>query len=249
MSSYLNLIKRVTNLADIEPDVIGNIKGLPFYSISYGYGNKNIALSAGIHGDEPAGVEAILHFLEGNEGESTEIKKWTDVYKFTIFPCTNPTGYERNTRENFEGIDLNRWFGNKTPPAEVELIQNAIKGKRFSFYMDFHEDIDGEGFYLYEVGKERERTLAEGIIKSVSLTHAIDMRQNIDGLTSSRGIISPNPNNKEFPLKKSNLPLPVYLFIKGVPHCITTESPTLFSFEERVRMHLTALNFVLTHNS
>src|SRR4051812_42035234 len=65
-----------------------------------------ICLCAGIHGDEPAGVEAILRLLEG----PSRLKKLFYKLHFTILPCINPFGFEHDTRTNGRALDLNRQF-------------------------------------------------------------------------------------------------------------------------------------------
>ena len=247
MRDYDTLIKRINNISWVQPLVIGRLDpDDPIYMISCGAGDKKIVLSSGIHGDEPAGVEAILRFLEGYEDSlNAGIQRWEKEYQFTVFPCTNPTGYERGTRENAFGIDLNRRFGSKGPPEEVAIIQRALKGQQFAIYMDFHEDTDGEGFYLYEVLHEEKDHLAEEIIETLSHQYPIDLRDRIDGFPNCGGVICPQRDEKGFPFKRVDLPLPLYLYLHGVRHCFTIESPTRLPMEERVGMHLMALEVVL----
>ena len=63
-----------------------------------------LGLFAGIHGDEPAGCEALAHLL-ADLADNPEIAKGYDL---VIYPVCNPTGYEGNTRFNRAGFDLNR---------------------------------------------------------------------------------------------------------------------------------------------
>jgi predicted deacylase len=58
-----------------------------------------IYLSAGIHGDEPAGPLALLDLMAA--GFFTPDRHWT------ICPSLNPTGLSAGTRDNADGIDLN----------------------------------------------------------------------------------------------------------------------------------------------
>ena len=68
----------------------------PLVKIVLGKGNpRRILISAGIHGDEPAGVETVCAFLE-NELYKNFLKDW----EFTILPCINPAGYDAGTRNN-----------------------------------------------------------------------------------------------------------------------------------------------------
>ena len=248
MRDYDTLIRRISNISRIQSLVIGRLEsGHPIYGVTSGTGDKKVILSSGIHGDEPAGVEAILRFLEGyGDSLNAGIQRWEKAYQFTVFPCTNPTGYERGTRENACGIDLNRRFGSKKgPPEEVAIIQRALKGQQFVLYMDFHEDTDGEGFYLYEVLYEEKDHLAEEIIESISHRYPIDLRESIDGFPNCGGVICPQRDEKRFPFKRVDLPLPLYLYLHGVRHCFTIESPTRLPMEDRVGMHLMALETVL----
>src|SRR5215207_11218581 len=63
---------------------------------------KRIYISAGIHGDEPAGPLAICRLLNQNT--------WPETAQLFICPCLNPTGFAANRRENSEGTDLNRQY-------------------------------------------------------------------------------------------------------------------------------------------
>ena len=70
----------------------------------------NLYLSSGIHGDEPAGPLALLQMLQDD--------RWPDLNLWLV-PCVNPFGFRRNTRENADGMDLNRDYRHRTA-AEVK---------------------------------------------------------------------------------------------------------------------------------
>jgi hypothetical protein len=217
--------------------------------VTFGDGPVSICLAAGIHGNEPAGAEALVRFLEavgdGRFASQVDLKPYT----FLVLPCNNPSGYERGTRENGDGIDLNREFGNENPPAEAARVVEALRGRRFDLFVDFHEDTDGEGMYLYEIFRDGAwgQPIGPRLIDVLSKHWPIDPRDEVDGFPNRHGIISP-----EFPLDRNRregggLPLPVYLYFEGVPHCITLETPTRLPFEDRVRVHLEGLETILTH--
>tara|TARA_Y100000034_G_scaffold137007_1_gene218328 strand:- start:5667 stop:6182 length:516 start_codon:yes stop_codon:yes gene_type:complete len=121
---------------------------------------KKIILSGGIHGSEPAGSLAIVKFLNLILNISKEKN-----YEFLIFPCLNPSGLEVNTRENKEGIDLNRSFDLESNlPEVVFLIDNInIYDFKADLSIDFHETCPEDNcditlghkfpkeFYMYEV--------------------------------------------------------------------------------------------------
>jgi hypothetical protein len=83
-----------------------------------------ILLTAGVHGDEPAGVEAVLHLLENERSELLE------QFSFAIVPCINPSGYVHNTRENGQGADINRSF-EEDHVNEVHLIKDLLQGQQW----------------------------------------------------------------------------------------------------------------------
>src|SRR5882762_10191115 len=62
----------------------------------------SLYISAGIHGDEPAGPLAVCRLLKENQ--------WPSNLAVWICPCLNPTGFLSNRRENSEGLDLNRQY-------------------------------------------------------------------------------------------------------------------------------------------
>jgi len=60
---------------------------------------SRIYISAGIHGDEPAGPLAVRQLLQENA--------WPADVNLWLLPCLNPTGFRLHRRENAEGLDLN----------------------------------------------------------------------------------------------------------------------------------------------
>lgn len=80
------------------------VQGYPVYGEKIGaraQGRPEQLLTGGVHGDEPAGVEAVLAQLEPPEALARQ------GFGFFI-PCLNPLGYVENTRENVYGVDINR---------------------------------------------------------------------------------------------------------------------------------------------
>jgi hypothetical protein len=103
-----------------------------------------VALAAGVHGDEPAGPWALLALVQNAELDAR--------YAYRLWPCTNPSGYARGTRENAEGADVNRSFGRGGQTPEARAIVTANRDRKFSLSLDLHEDCDADGFYCYEYG-------------------------------------------------------------------------------------------------
>ena len=84
-----------------------------------------VLLNGGTHGDEPAGVEALLRFLEQRRYEA-----WPEI-AFTLIPCLNPWGFVRGIREGPAGHDLNRAFRRASPATpEVSAIKRVLSRRQ-----------------------------------------------------------------------------------------------------------------------
>ena len=212
-------------------------KNYPLIKIVVGKGNlRRILISAGIHGDEPGGVETILKFFEKNYHH-----KYADTCEFTILPCINPYGYEYETRENYQKKDLNRFFKCEKPPKEVEFVQSIFDSK-FELTLELHEDDESHGYYLYQ--KERSQKyerLGLNILQSIKDIIPINKNNEIDGSKAKRGII----NNNQDLVKMDWWPMALYGFIKGAEISLTLEAPSQYNISTRVEAHLTAITTAL----
>ena len=139
------------NVFSIEEKLATPDKNYSLIKFVLGKGNRQKALiSAGIHGDEPGGVEAICSFLENNRFE-----KYSDKWELTFLPCLNPYGYDYGSRENHEGKDLNRLFRHDSPPSEV-IFAKSIFDQDYDLTIELHEDFVTPGYYLYQKGTHPE---------------------------------------------------------------------------------------------
>ena len=128
---------------------VGRVWGYPFYRVRRQIDRRlpTVLLTAGFHGEEPGGVEGALRWLEGGEWA-----KWR--VNWFVLPCINPYGWERNQRRNAQGRDINRQFRHPAVCPEAQVVTRLVKGRRFLFLLDFHEDVDSPGYYLYELRRE-----------------------------------------------------------------------------------------------
>jgi len=203
-----------------------------------------VCLCAGIHGDEPAGVEAILRLLE----DSSRLKGMLNNLHLTILPCINPYGFEHNTRTNGRGLDLNRQFRRKRPPIEVSLVKSAIGRTAYDLAMEFHEDVDTDGFYLYELTAGEETSWGPLIVEKIGRRWPVNRRDEIEGMKSRNGLIHRQEQKDSFKkLVKTRLDWPqaFYFFAHGTKHCFTTETLITVDLKDRAEMHLTALEVAL----
>lgn len=190
---------------------------------------RSVVLTAGIHGDEPAGVEAVLRFLEG------PLPRWARGIRFLVFPCMNPFGFERNQRHNHLNADINREY-HREKLAEVAAQKRVLGGRRFDLHLTLHEDVDSPGFYIYELSRN-SRPLGARIVKAVSPILPIDPRGIIEGRRARQGVI-----RRQFPPRDMKTwPEAIYMFARHSDHTLTTETPAMQDFEKRVKAQEIAL--------
>ncbi|NOY58669.1 MAG: DUF2817 domain-containing protein [Calditrichaeota bacterium] len=103
---------------------------------------------AGTHGDEAAGVEALLYAMKAllqmdEAARNSMVKKGVEVY---FVPVHNPDGFIINERENGRGVDLNRNFpfGYETQKMEPETkaLVDLVNSVDFSAGIFFHSAND-----------------------------------------------------------------------------------------------------------
>ena len=210
----------------------------PFLKITLGHGNSTRALiSAGIHGDEPAGVETICSFIE-----TGRYKPHLNHWELVMLPCINPYGFEYNTRENQNKKDLNRLFKVESPPLEVQLAQSTIKQSYFDLSIELHEDYDSYGYYLFQKSNKPDGLeLGLKIIESVKEIIPINLNERIDEMRAEKGIIRRIKNINEMKW----WPMAAYSLAMKSGHCFTLESPTKLHLTKRVNAHLNALDKAL----
>ncbi len=217
-----------------------------------------VFINGGTHGDEPAGVEALLQFLEQRRYEA-----WPEI-GFTLIPCLNPWGYVRDTREGPAGHDLNRAFRRASPATpEVSAIKRVLSRRRLTCSMDCHEDCDAEGFYAYELPEVS--SLGPAVVEAVSAVGPIspdclveDIIPVRDGLARTDQLRPPAAGEmapamppeawrdfRTFIQAWPTWPLPIYLWHRHGARAFTFETPTALSLDQRVGMQLAAIETVL----
>ena len=234
---FENHLKNIA-LPNMSHDVVGLVHGYPFHRLLLGTQSQtkpNILLSSGIHGDEPAGVEAILQFL------TSDLTNILNHFHITILPCVNPSGYANDLRENINGDDINRGFETDELP-EVDLIKKAISNQHFLFHHDLHEDYDATGSYFYE-GHKKEQWLTPTIAQLCNKIGPLDTPDEDDDNPDL--LIA--PNTYKISPAWGLQGFVSYTLHKNTDHVLITETSSNWPMPMRVEVHLTALNQMLAH--
>ncbi len=235
MRDYAKIIHRLKQL-DLPLDIIDTVNDYPIHLLrleAFTDAPKNILITGGVHGDEPAGVEAVLQFLAR---DNTELLK---RFSFMVIPCVNPYGYVHDTRENKDGIDINRSF-EEEKVCEVVVLKRAIGQTQFSFAIDFHEDYEATGFYLYE-GKKDEQYLGPKIVDVVKTLGPIDTEEfDKEAPDITEGVY-------KVASEWGTEGLAPYLLHYHSEHVVITETPTVWPLEQSAALHLGVLDTVLSY--
>ena len=126
--------------------------GAPRTLVCADYGDVHlptVLLTAGVHGDEPAGPLALFELVSRGLLDRR--------FSYRIWPCTNPSGFDLGTRESSDGVDINRTFGRGGSSPEAKAIVMANRDHKFVLSIDLHEDDEAADFYTYEYGFATKR--------------------------------------------------------------------------------------------
>lgn len=123
-------------------------------------GARELVITAGFHGEEPAGPLTLLEHLP----EIAEAARAADV-GLRIYPCINPSGFERGTRYNASGEKPNNDF------LRYEVAPGEWKG----------ELAHGEAFLrhvLYDGGPKETKALRAELERFPAPAAALDLHQD-----------------------------------------------------------------------
>jgi predicted deacylase len=233
----------------------------PIYAVvtrNYRQDLPRILLSAGIHGEEPAGVYTLLEFI--NRG----ITKYLKHFSFLILPCLNPYGFIRGVRFSGDVSDLNRSFGDVCGPPEVVAVKDLLRRfpGPFRLAFDFHEtdtyvpkgqdpsveDIPA-GAYMYETTPDNRPVLGPVIIEALRRAgEPISQRRSVYGAPCRNGVIHTTaPDDPHYPdLPEFKGTLDWHLLTNGhTDHFLAIETPTAWPLRRRIAVQKKALRQAL----
>jgi hypothetical protein len=213
-------------------DLYGSVDNYPLPAISGGHpgGKANIYLSSGIHGDEPAGVLALQKLLA--EGFFDGRAHWL------ICPLLNPTGLANGTRENYQGLDLNRDY-KKFAAAETRGHRDWLAAQPPSqLALSLHEDWETTGFYLYEINTSPRPCLGPKILEKTQLVMPTETNPVLDGhQVTAPGYILHRPEADE----PTNWPEAIYHVKTHSLLSCTFETPSQLPLDQRIQAQIAAV--------
>ena len=202
----------------------------PVYHLcTRGPSDGGLYLSAGIHGDEPAGPEALVRWAETHLPTLARAEPRLPLF---ILPCLNPWGLVNNRRSDARGHDLNRAFHRRIAP--VPQLKKLLAGRRFVLGVALHEDYDANGVYLYEID-DRPPGWGRRLLRACSSrAMPIETRRRIEDFPFKNGLLS-----RRIPLEDVTIyPEALCLYPQHARRFLTFETPSEFSLADRVQAHI-----------
>jgi protein MpaA len=144
-----------------------------------------LGIFAGIHGNEPEGVHALVQFIKLLEARP----ELAAGYYLSFYPVCNPTGFEDGTRHSRSGRDLNREFWNNSSEPEVRLLQAELQSRSFQGLISLHTDDTSDGFYGFVGGATLTKNLIKPALAAAEKFLPRDERPVIDGFNARNGVI------------------------------------------------------------
>ncbi|HEO72294.1 MAG TPA: DUF2817 domain-containing protein [Candidatus Hydrogenedentes bacterium] len=202
--------------------------------------SRRVLLTGGVHGDEPAGCEAALRFVE----ESAVSPNRYSGVAVDVIPLVNPWGWAHDKRANGARIDLNRDFASYAA-QESRLVHAFVQGTIYDLVLDLHEDGGAKGFYLYQIDNE-EKALCRHIIALIrEQGYPIARNARMLFLQSRNGIIDAPGWTLWTAQFLHQLSLTNYCRLTKSERVFLFETPSRMPMEDRVTMHRIALHALL----
>lgn len=190
-----------------------------------------LGIFAGIHGDEPEGVLALVRFL----AELAARPEIATGYHIFAYPVSNPTGYEDNTRHSRSGKDLNREFWRASNEPEVYILEQELWQNQFHGIITLHSDDTSDGLYGFARGADLSKDLLQPALWAAEQYLRRNTSLVIDGFRARQGLIDGG-----YPGVLSGPP-----DLRPAPFELTLETPQLAPLHLQVEAHVAALHCIL----
>lgn len=146
---HLNLLKKefkvlVAGYSELGKEII---------VIKIGHGNKKVLAWSQMHGNESTTTKAIfdfLNFFSQKKAYQEQIQHFLEKYTLYIVPMLNPDGASLYTRENANGIDLNR-DAQQLSQKESQVLRNLFDKFQPNLCLNLH---DQRTIYGFDTGKQ-----------------------------------------------------------------------------------------------
>lgn len=119
--------------------IIGtSVLGKPIYKLQFGTGKIRILMWSQMHGNESTTTKSVLDFINFLHSKSEISTNLLNTFTFCLLPMLNPDGAKLYTRENANGIDLNRDANDLSQPESV-ILRKTFDSFQPNFCFNLHD--------------------------------------------------------------------------------------------------------------
>lgn len=199
-----------------------------------------VLVEGGTHGNEPAGPAWAVDLVRSLASDPSLFPH----VSFDVVPLLNPWGWSRDVRQDRGGRDINRDFA-AFATQEARIFRDLVRGTRYDFAIDHHEDTTHEGFYLYQYANV-DTGPARRLIDTVrSRGYRIEQDAHFSILRTKDGLIRAPRWGLWYVKAAGTLSLTNWLRLEGIPKVYTIETPTALPMADRIELHRIALASLL----
>jgi len=140
---------------------------------------NTVCIVCGVHGNEPAPIEAAVQSLEEGFAESS--------VRILLHAVLNPWGYVHDKRKNGFGYDLNRTRTLRLEPEQSLFFMSLLK-EHVEFTLFMHEDWWSTKLYAFAFG-DQYSSLYSRILDAGGKYMPIHKGNTIDGVEARNGLV------------------------------------------------------------
>lgn len=141
-----SLFGRYITLTHIEPllakyptSIVGHsVLGKPIYQLLVGSGKTKIFMWSQMHGNESTTTKALFDFINFLHSNTAASETILNSFTFCLLPMLNPDGAELYTRENANGVDLNRDAQDLSQP-ESKVLRQVFEAFQPDYCYNLHD--------------------------------------------------------------------------------------------------------------
>jgi succinylglutamate desuccinylase/aspartoacylase family protein len=188
---------------------------------------RTVCLMGSIHGNEPAGAEALLSLAQDMRARPRDFAS----FRWVLVPIANPWGWVRDLRHNGGNRDTARQFVSGHA-QEAEWLKALFAQEHCDLLVDLHEDRLHHGFYALAYGDVAPQRIAQALREVATETGA-------ELASRPEGGVWQVPASSFGSVRLTTASL--WARMHGVPRALIVETPDSLPLATRVRIHRKAI--------
>lgn len=136
---YITLSHIEKLIANNKSSVVGHsVENKIIYKIEIGNGKTKVFMWSQMHGNESTTTKALFDFINFLNSDESLAHEFKEYFTFCMLPMVNPDGAEKYTRENANGVDLNRDSQALTQP-ESKVLKKVFEDFKPDYCYNLHD--------------------------------------------------------------------------------------------------------------